>query len=84
MAVLRDARMAAHCTPLYGNAALCPLCFYEVKEPHFVLVHAGDSGCAADNVQACHWLLQFKTHKEKEILHSVCLHHLAGGAAWHE
>lgn len=32
-------------------------------------------------LQAWHCLLQFKTRKEKEILHSICLHHFAGGAA---
>lgn len=36
-----------------GMLPFVPLCFYEMKEPNFVLVHAGESGCAAENVQQC-------------------------------
>lgn len=35
---------------------------------------------SSGTVQAWHWLFQFKTHKEEEILNIMCLHHFAGCA----
>lgn len=71
----------------------CPLshyeiCFYE-KKCHNLLWWMQGGGAvllrmSSGTVRAWHWLFQFKTHKEEEILNIMCLPHFAGCAFWHK
>lgn len=81
MAVLGDAGWQPTAHPCMGMLPSVLFCFCEIKDPTLFWCLQGRVAVllrmSSSALLGCHWLLQFKTHKEKAVLHSVCLDHLA-------